>query len=112
MHFRYLSENRFYGFTFLWYSVIEICKLRSHAEAAGSEKFRKGNHMENHLKLLFDFQKFMQNNALNQLISDVDARYAESAPVPLDDADLRLASAAGIPEVPENKPILHGEKRL
>ena len=68
--------------------------------------------MENHLKLLFDFQKFMQNDALNQLITDVDARYAESAPVPLNDEDLCLASAAGIPERAENHPILRGEKRL
>ena len=54
--------------------------------------------MEKRLKALFDYQKFIQNGALNDLISDVESRYEEAPPVLLSDDSLSLASAAGEPE--------------
>ena len=54
--------------------------------------------MEKRLKALFNYQKFVRNEALNSLISDVESRYQDTSVVPLSDENLSLATAAGEPE--------------
>ena len=53
--------------------------------------------MEKRLKTLFNYQKFVRNEALNNLISDVESRYQEDSAVLLNDESLSLATAAGEP---------------
>ena len=53
--------------------------------------------MEKRLKTLFNYQKFVRNEALNNLISDVESRYQEGSAVLLNDESLSLATAAGEP---------------
>ena len=67
--------------------------------------------MEKRLKALFDYQKFIQNSALNNLISDVESRYTEASPVLLSDESLSLASAAGEPERAQFLPAHSKEKK-
>ena len=55
--------------------------------------------MKERLRTLFDYQKFMRNDALQELISDVESRYAEPSSVRLSDADLSFAVAAGDPGI-------------
>ena len=53
--------------------------------------------MEKRLKTLFNYQKFVRNEALNNLISDVESRYQEGSAVLLNDESLSIATAAGEP---------------
>ena len=56
--------------------------------------------MEGKLKKLFDFQKFAGNRELQQVIDSVHAKYAVRE---LDLSDMEMVSAAGMPELPEEK---------
>ena len=56
--------------------------------------------MERKLKKLFDYQKFEGNSELQQVIDRVHAKYAVRE---LDLADLETVSAAGTPELPDQK---------
>ena len=61
--------------------------------------------MEKKLKQLFDYQKFAENRELQQVIDSVHARYAVRE---LDISDMEMVSAAGVPDLPEDKK--EGEK--
>lgn len=61
--------------------------------------------MEKKLKQLFDYQKFAGNRELQQVIDSVHARYAVRE---LDLSDMEMVSAAGVPDLPEDKK--EGEK--
>lgn len=52
--------------------------------------------MENRLKSLFDYQKFEQNPALQDIIDSVHARYARRE---LDLDEMEMVNAAGQPVV-------------
>ncbi len=53
------------------------------------------------LKLLFDYQRFEQNSALQRMIDDSLGRY-DSNPVPIDDDALEMV-AAGFADMRERK---------
>ncbi len=53
------------------------------------------------LKLLFDYQRFEQNSALQRMIDDSLGRY-DSDPVPIDDDALEMV-AAGLSDMRERK---------
>ncbi len=60
--------------------------------------------MEKKLSRLFDYQKFAGNDALADIINDVESRYPSA--VELTDDDLFFVNAAGstkMPPVPDNK---------
>lgn len=56
--------------------------------------------MENKLKKLFDYQKFEQNSALQDVIDSVHARYAKRE---LDFDQMETVYAAGQPVTPGKK---------
>ena len=55
--------------------------------------------MEKMLKNVFDYQRFSPNSKLAALIEATERRYSAA----LDDDDMGLVSAAGVPELPKDE---------
>ncbi len=53
--------------------------------------------MEKQLQVLFEFQRFMRENSLSEVIRETEARYGPAGPIPLSDDWLEGVAAAGEP---------------
>ena len=64
--------------------------------------------MENKLSRLFDYQKFSGNDALADIINDVESRYPSAKE--LSDDDLFFVNAAGAVEAPSTPELVHKDR--
>lgn len=64
--------------------------------------------MENKLSRLFDYQKFSGNDALADVIKDVESRYPETRE--LSDDELFFVNAAGAVEQPPVSDLVHKDR--